>query len=68
MKIVSKTIALKLKQAREKEKRGDKAKIGTKMHRNLGEITNVQEIGENQTFNQLHGGAQGDAETSARKH
>ena len=68
MKVVTKTVARKLKQAREKEKKGNQEKMGKKTHRNFGEILAVEEVGQNQTFNMLHGGAVGDADNAARKH
>ena len=60
MKVVSKTIAMKLKQARDKEKAGDKGVYGKKLHANTSDVLNVQDVGRNQTFNQIHGGTESD--------
>ena len=51
MKVVSKTIAMKLKQARDKEKAGDKGVYGKKLHANTSDVLNVQDVGRHQTFN-----------------
>ena len=69
MKVVSKTIAMKLKQARDKEKQGDKGVYGKKLHANTSDVLNVQDVGRHQTFNMLHGGVgSGDADQAGRKH
>ena len=69
MKVVSKTIAMKLKQARDKEKAGDKGVYGKKLHANTSDVLNVQDVGRHQTFNMLHGGVgSGDADQAGRKH
>ena len=56
MKVVSKAIAIQLKKKRDLEKKGDTGVYGKKLHANQGDVLNVQDVGKNQTFNQLIGG------------
>jgi len=56
MKVLSKAIAIQLKKKRDLEKKGDTGVYGKKLHANQGDVLNVQDVGKNQTFNQLIGG------------
>ena len=70
MNVVTKTIYRKLKIARDKERLGDTEKFGKRMHDNAGNAQNVQDVGQNQTFNQLVGGDESGSNANAveRKH
>jgi hypothetical protein len=56
MKTVSKAIAIQMKKKKEMEKRADQGVYGKKLHANQSDVLNVQDVGRNETFNQIVAG------------
>jgi hypothetical protein len=68
MKNANKAIAIQLKKKRELERKGDTGVYGKKLHANQSDVLKVQDVGKNQTFNQIIGNAQDDGEFQGRKY
>ena len=58
MKTVSKSIAIQMKKMKDLEKKGDTGVYGKKLHANQSDVLKVQDVGKNQTFNQIISGGQ----------
>lgn len=69
MKTVSKAIAIQMKKKKDMEKYADQGVYGKKLHANQSDVLNVQDVGRNETFNQIvAGGARNDEHAQGRKH
>ena len=53
MKGASKAIAMQVKKKRQDERKTDSGVYGKKLHANQSDVLKVQDVGKNQTFNQI---------------
>ena len=69
MKNATKVIAMQVKKKRQDERKGDTGVYGKKLHANQTDVLKVQDVGKNQTFNQIlqKGRANINGETLGRK-